>query len=139
MPFWKKKPTIDPEIETYFRRSRNFMDVVAETMEGADLRLQQSNGDLSTIKDHRPRIEHMIKEQARLEVPTSFPPAAQHKENYLSMMRLQLKKFDDILYNNGANSEAILAEEEALFERVEREAEEATSQNRDMRRQLGLE
>jgi len=139
MPFWKKKPTIDPEIETYFRRSRNFMDVVLETMEGADRRLQQSNGDLSTIKDLRPRIEHMIKEQVRLEVPASFPPAAQHKENYLLAMRLQLKKFDDILYNNGANSEALLAEEEALFEKGEREAEEARAQNRELHRQLGLE
>lgn len=50
MPFWKKKPVTDPEIETYFRRSKNHMDIVAEAMEEAERRLQESNGDASTIE-----------------------------------------------------------------------------------------
>jgi hypothetical protein len=139
MPFWKKKPTTDPAIETYIKRSRNFMNIVAETMEEAEKRLQQSDGDISTIESLRYRLDHAVQQQERLEVPTSMPELAQHKENYLSTMRLALRKVDDIVYNGGAKMEALLAEEEALFERAEREAAEATAKNRELRRQVGLE
>lgn len=136
MAFWNRKPKTDGT--DYFVYARKHLNKVMDTMEDIERQLTIFN-DPKSVTVFRPRVVKAIEEMRGLHLPANYTDLAEkHKQGYLQIMTLQLRKIDDLLNNNGHELEALIAEEEALVLAAQEEAAQAIAETDEMYRRLGI-